>query len=198
MPWHLGVDPGKAGAAVALAPDGYAEVLWSWRTSDRGLILVRVAQVTRDGIATRTVRCRSPHALGMLVLAGIAAVAGSEPVRVACEAVHVGKSIGTSLGQELWNGQVLGPLIDALVDGGGEVERPRPARWRKAVGINPRLKSAEAKAMAVEVLPGLVGGLKDLVDALGRRSVLAHDYEAGGIAACLAGSKSSSEPSPST
>lgn len=198
MPWHLGVDPGKAGAAVALAPDDYAEVLWSWRTSDRGLILVRVAQATGSGIVTRTVRCRSPHALGVLVLVGIQAVVGAEPVRVACEAVHVGKSIGTSLGQEGWIGQVLGPLIDALVEGGTEVERPRPAHWRKAVGINPRLKSAEAKAMAVEVLPGLVGGLKDLVDALGRRSVLAHDYEAGGIAACLAGLKSSSERSPST
>lgn len=198
MPWHLGVDPGKAGAAVALAPDGYAEVLWSWRTSDRSLILVRVAQATASGIKVRVVRCRSPHALGVLVLAGIVAVAGAEPVRVACEAVHVGKSIGTSLGQEGWIGQVLGPLIDALVEGGTEVERVHPKHWRKAVGINPRLKSAEAKAMAVEVLPGLVGGLKDLVDALGRRSVLAHDYEAGGIAACLAGLKSSSEPSPST
>lgn len=177
---------------MALAPDGYAEVLWSWRTTDRGQILVRVAQVTRDGIVVRSARCRSPHALGVLMLAGIVAVAGAEPVRVACEAVHVGKGIGTALGQEGWIGQVLGPLIDALVGSGGEVERPRPAHWRKAVGIDPRLKSAEAKAMAVEVLPGQVDGLKDLVDALGRKSVLAHDYEAGGIAACLAGLRSSS------
>lgn len=183
--WHLGVDPGRSGAAVALAPDNYAEVLWSWRTQDDGSILLRIAQVTAEGIVVRKVRLRSPHALGETLVAGLLAVAGADPVLVASESVHVGKNAGTAVGQAFWLGQVLGPVAHAL---GVQPRWVRPTEWRKAVGVNPRLRGAEVKQDAVRVLSATCDGLQALVAALNRRSVLAHDFEAGGVAKWLAGS----------
>lgn len=185
MPWTLGIDPGRSGAAVALAPDGYAEVLWSWRTGDHGL-LVRIAQVTDAGIAVRTARARSPHALAQLLVSGMLAVAGADPVVLACEHVHVGKNAATGIQQALWVGRLLGPLEDAL-------DRPvlflRPSEWRRVAGVNQRLRGKELKADAVRAVGATVDGLSELVSALGRKSVLAHDFEAGGVA-WAAGSKS--------
>jgi len=178
MAWNLGIDPGRSGAAVALAPDGYAEVLWSWRTGDHGL-LVRIAQLTQAGIEVRVVRVRSPHALGILLVSGMVAVAGAEPVRLACEHVHVGKNAATGIQQALWLGRVLGPLEDTLEQAATLL---RPSVWRKAVGVDVRLRGKAVKADAVRVVGATVHGMTELVEALGRRSVLAHDYEAGGIA----------------
>lgn len=184
--WYLGVDPGRSGAAVALAPDGYAEVLWSWRTQDDGSILLRIAQVTQEGIVVRKVRLRSPHALGELLVAGLIAVAGADQVQVGSEAVHVGKNAVTAIGQAYWLGQVLGPVTHALE---AQVRWARPTEWRKAVGVNPKLRGKDVKQDAVRVLTATCDGLAELVAALSRRSVLAHDFEAGGVAKWLAGSK---------
>lgn len=184
--WYLGLDPGRSGAAVALAPDRYAEVLWSWRTQEDGSILLRIAQLTAEGIAVRKVRLRSPHALGEMLVAGLIAVAGADPVLVGSEAVHVGKNAATGIQQALWLGQVLGPVIHAL---GVQPRWARPTEWRKAVGVNPRLRGKDVKRDAVRVLGATCPGLNELVTALQRRSVLAHDFEAGGVAKWLAGSE---------
>lgn len=184
--WYLGVDPGRSGAAVALAPDIYAEVLWSWRTQDDGTLIVRIAQHTEEGVRVRKTRVPSPHALGQLILTGLVAVAGAEQVQVAHEAVHVGKNARTAIQQAYWLGQVMGPLVHTV----GQARELRPTEWRKAVGVNARLKGPAVKADAVRALTGSHPELAELVSALERKSALAHDFEAGGVAVCLAGSKS--------
>lgn len=164
-------------------------MLWSWRTRDDGSILVRIAQVGNEGIAVRSVRLRSPHALGVLLLSGILAVAGDDPVDLACEHVHVGKNAKTSIEQAYWLGQVMGPVSDGLRI---KVRFARPTEWRKAVGVNPRLKGKAVKAEAAKVLAATCPGLADLVEAVHRKTVLAHDFEAGGVARwAMTGSSSS-------
>ena len=182
--WRVGVDPGRSGAAVALAPDGYAEVLWSWRTSPAG-ILVRIAQADDEGTLTRAQRVGSPFSLGQVIAAGILAVAGSERVLLTHESIHIGKNAATGIEQALWLGRMIGPVEDVVRS---KARVLRPKEWRKAVGVDPALRGAEVKQAAAQVVRATVPGLGTLVDALGRKSVMAHDFEAGGIA--WAGSKS--------
>lgn len=160
-------------------------MLWSWRTTDKGDILVKIAQHVQEGIAVRVVRARSPHALGLLILSGIHAVAGEDPVVLACEQVHIGKNAKTGISQALWLGQVLGPVTDGL---GVPIRFAQPTEWRKAAKVNQRLRGAAVKADAARVLAATCQGLAALVEALNRKSVLAHDFEAGGVAVWATGS----------
>ena len=67
--WHVGIDPGRSGACIALAPDGYAEVLWSWRTmtTDRSSSgSPKSHQRDRGPVSPDAV----PHALRALLLSG--------------------------------------------------------------------------------------------------------------------------------
>lgn len=182
--WTLGVDPGRAGAASALAPDLAAEVLWSWRTSENG-ILVRIAQVVEDGVSVRSARVPSPHGLGLLLLSGIRSVSGQDGYRVVTEAVHVGPNPRTAVRSAYWLGQVLGPLAHEA----GEPAQVQPSEWRKAIGVDTRLKDKALKADAVRVVGATVRGMNELVTALGRRSAMAHDFESGGVAWAGAGSR---------
>lgn len=181
--WVIGIDPGRSGAAVALAPDGFAEVLWSWRTSERWIVL-KVAQVTEEGIVTRTERVRSPHTLGQIITSGLLAISGGNPILVYSEAIYVKLNTKTGIGQALWLGKVLGPLEDSIKR---ETVFLPPSLWRKTVGINNRLKGKDLKAEAVTVIGTGLPGLKELVESLKRTTIAAHDFEAGGIA--WAGSK---------
>ena len=188
MGWHLGIDPGRAGAAVALAPDGYAEVLWSWRTSaSDDQIVLRVAQQVDGEVVQRKSRIPSPFVLRTTLAESLSRVVGTDLVTIGCEHVHIGKNAATGISQALWLGRFLGPLEHRF----SPATMLRPAQWRRLAGFDPKVKGPAIKGEAIRVVTATVTGLEELIAALGRKGKQAHDYEAGGIAwAARAGSKS--------
>lgn len=183
MPWHLGIDPGNDGAAVALAPDGVAEVLWSWRTSaadDRHINLI-VAQAADGCVQVLRFRAGGPYALGRLLGAQVVSLCAGEPCAVAHEGIWTprSKDPGSAIKLALWTGRLLAPVEEATRC---HAEVYQPAHWRKVSGVG---NQKGHKERAVVIIPEKVTGFSELIAATGRVKSSTHEVEAGGVARCL-------------
>lgn len=183
MPWYLGIDPGNDGAAVALAPDGVAEVLWSWRTSaadDRHVNLI-VAQSAEGCVQVLRFRVGGPYALGRLLGAQVVSLCAGEPCTVAHEGVWTprGTNTGSAIKLALWTGRLIGPVEDATRC---RAEVYQPSHWRKVSGVG---NQKGHKERAVVIIPETLAGFAELITATGRVKSSTHEVEAGGVARCL-------------
>jgi len=183
MRWYLGIDPGDAGAAVALAPDGVAEVLWSWRTSstEGRHINLLVAQAVDGSVQVFRFQVAGPHALGLMLGTQMTGIAGGEPCAVAHEGIWTPRKAGagSALKLALWTGRLVGP-VEAACRGPAQVYQP--SHWRKETGVGNK---PGHKERAVEVVPAELPGLAELIAAAGRVKSSTHEVEAGGVALCL-------------
>ena len=203
--WSLGIDPGRDGAAVLIAPDGVAEVLWTWRTSAKDArgsshINLRVVQEVDGGVHVLDLRAAGPHAMGAILGAQVLAVTSGEPCALAHEGVWTprgkgGGGVQSAIKLALWTGRLLGPVEAAC---GSAAVVYQPATWRKVTGVG---NERGHKERAQQVIPEKVRGIAALIRAAGRPASSTHEYEAGGVALCLhrSGSTTSSEsPSPTS
>ena len=183
MHWHLGIDPGDAGAAVALAPDGVAEVLWSWRTSSTKMrhINLLVAQAVDGSVQVFRFQVAGPHALGQLLGTHMMSICAGEPCVVAHEGIWTPRNAGagSALKLALWTGRLIGP-VEAACHCPAQVYQP--SHWRKVAGVG---NQPGHKERAVEVVPVELPGLAELIEAAGRAKSSTHEVEAGGVALCL-------------
>jgi hypothetical protein len=166
----VGIDPGKDGGAVVLAPDGRtALAAYRWRHSMRGWFNVR--RVRRNQ-ATPDARVSCLHSIGAAIAAelggreAVLAVEGLFSPRPAKGKPADGKYLGQvarviRLGE--YAGQVFGPVQQYAA----VTLRPSAGQWRPMVlGIAPNTESKKAEAAAIlaltRVRPPLVVGLGEL------------------------------------
>jgi hypothetical protein len=149
----LGVDPGREGAAVLVAP-GVAPLralgAWWWRPVRGGY------EVASLGGAFG--RVEALHDVGLAVAAKVRQLA-PDGWRVVLEGLYVASldRAPSVLTLAEAAGEVLGPLR-----GVGPVLRPVAAAWRAKVLRLGRVGAARAEAYAIEAVPGIVAGLGEL------------------------------------
>lgn len=126
--WCLGFDPGRTGAAMALAPDGQPTVLWTWRPRQvRGAPVYEVCVIQPPH--ERVVVAATLHEVGVLIRDGMARVTGAARWRLAVEVPHVARNVRTALGLAVTIGKLIGPMEEQT----GKPIDVRPAEWRSAL-----------------------------------------------------------------
>lgn len=148
--WWLGLDPGRTGAAMALAPDGQPLVLWTWRPRTRAGVVVYEVCIIQPPYS-RVEMVATLHDVGVLIRDGMARVSGSLRWRLATEAPHVtGLNPGTGLALAMTIGKLVGPMETNT----GPQVLVRPAEWRAEIlELPPRTKRDRAKRVSLREIP---------------------------------------------
>lgn len=159
--WTLGLDPALNGAAVLLSPKGIATVSWCWKTRVRqGQRVWEVAIVQPPHERTEFVS--TLNQLALLIASGCNRVTGQALFCVACETPHIGASPQSGLHVAMTTGKLIGPL-----EGIAQVRMLSSNEWRKAVGINTRLKREALKEASLNRLCVLHPELADMLSRTG-------------------------------
>ena len=172
----VGMDPGQAGAIVALDARGTLRMAADWRFVQRARRRVVEMRIHRPGLPPRIMR---PARLAMVAPHFCAAMeaAGLQPVSLACEDAYLGRNPRTVIVVARASGMLMGPM-EALLK--LDTRWVRAADWRNIVlGLPPATKREVAKSASLRLMPARCPGTGAVLAVAGE---LDHITDAAGVA----------------
>jgi hypothetical protein len=184
MPWTLGMDLGREGAAVLLSAPDRAVAAVHWRQHVHvGRKCYRLhATSTAAGVAPLQLQgLPGGWALGSALVDyfGRWAMLAGQRVHVVAEDIYIGENPRTAVELAKFAGAIVSRVEHWSP--GGEASWVKPAMWRlPLLGLPIRTKRDVAKAASLRGMPLRVQGLPELLAVLGKDND--HVTDAAGVA----------------